>query len=275
MVFRRRRGSKRPLGGKLPRKVVRRTKKPSMVSLIKKTIHRLAEDKRMNFQGNVYGTTYGGNNWNSNCVIPCSPYPAYLQNSQGITQNTRIGNKISTRSLWMRGIAYPAAYNATSNPIPCPMEIRMIFVKAKDQPTALLQSGGYMNSFFQNGSSASAPSGSLSDVYRQVNKELFTVMGTHSFKLGYASYNQASGGSIPSSQYFANNDFKLNHRLNINLTKMCPKTVFFNDNTSVATSPLLQCLIFASYANNENYGPANANTFFKIDYELEYVYEDM
>lgn len=273
MVFRRGRGVKRPARGKYARKYVRKPAKSSMVSLIKKTVHRMAENKRMDFNGNVFGTNYGGNNWNSNQVIPMSPYNLYLNNVQGITQGTRLGNKITTRSLFFSGIIYPAGYNASSNPIPCPTEIRFIWVKSKDTPTALLQSGGAMNSFFQYGGTAAAPNGSLSDIFRPVNKDLFTVMGEKTFKLGNANY--AGTNADAARQYWANNDFKYNHKFRINLTKWCPKTVTFNDNTSIASSPLLQCLIFASYANNENYGPANANTFFKIDYSLEYIYEDM
>ena len=275
MVFRRRTAG-RKTGGK--RKFARRVApkrrvgaRKSMVKLIKSVIHRQAENKVVEYSPVGAQPLYNSSvtaAWNAANVIPLTPYTSYMNIVQGTGQGDRIGNRISTRKVFIKFVMYPAAYDVTLNPLPAPQDVRIMIVKWKDTPTKLIDDTTYGN-LFQNGDSATGPIGNLTDTIRDINKDKYTVCYDKVVKVGNAI--SSASGPFSGAEYYANNDYKLNVIRKIDVTKWCPKQILFNDNTSLPETPVLQMVIFPISADG------SINSFKPIYwfYQTHYEYEDM
>ena len=273
MAFRRRSPlrAKRPVRGKYARKYTKRpARRTSMVKLIKRVVHKMAENKVKNKTGLVaLSNTYFTSTWNSNNVLPLSPYQSYIDIAQGNGQGDRIGNKISTRRLMLTFVIHPYGYQAENNVFPLPQDIRIVIGKFKDNSTQLQGLGTGVSSIFQNGGSSSSPSGQLSDIVRSLNKDIFTCYYDKVVKVGNSNY--IGTGNDPKPQYYANNDYKLNVVRKIDCTKWCNKTIDFNDTTALPSVPVLSMFAFCCNAD----GSAGSKYNSVMWYELKYEYEDM
>lgn len=275
MVYRRRNPSGRKTGGKrkFARKVAPRRRvgaRNSMVKLVKSIIHRQAENKQSDYAGQQLIGVFGWTGFNTNNIIPCSPYTGWLQISQGVGAYQRVGNKIQTRRLKMRFIINPTGYSG-SNPFPKPYDVTIYWVKCKDTPVSLATSSGVLQSFFQNSSSSTPPTGYIFDQIREVNTDQWVVCKKMTLKVGYAIYGGTSTDA--NKQSFTNNDYKYNQIRTVDLTKWCPKTVQYNDTTNTPATPTLQCLILPSEADGGLAG--STTTALQFTYQLYYEYEDL
>jgi len=248
-------------------KKVTKLSKP-MTLAIKNIIHKQAENKVKDFATSTAINNYNGSNFNNFNIIPLSPFPTYLDISQGTGQGARTGNKITTMKASIKFAIYPRAYEATTNAFPQPQDVRIVILKSKDTPIPL-QSVSSLGNFFQYGSSTSGPSGLLTDIVKEINKDLYTIYYDKVIKVGCAS---ATGlGAAVNAQYFANNDYKFNQIRKIDLTKMMHKTITFNDNTTIAETPTLQMIIFPCGADGQYLNSVPLYWY----YNLHYEYEDM
>lgn len=254
------------------RKAVRKpTARNSMVKLVKSIIHKQAENKEADWAGLNTINIFGGTNFNTQNIIPMSPYSTYLTISQGTTASSRIGNKIQTRKLILKFVMTPLPYNGATNTLPKPQDVMIYWVKSKDTPVSLTSSSG-MGAFFQASAGASGPTGNIFDNIKQVNTDVWTVCHKMRLKLGNANY--AGTGSSAGDQTFANNDYKLNHIKTVDLTKHCPKIVSFNDNNTTPISPTLQMIILPCNADGTGYNSSSQYQC-QLYYQLYYQYEDM
>jgi len=251
------------------RRVVRGRKSgvsSAVKAYVKRTIHSNIENKTMsvNYAG-LFGNSVANPSMYS---YPITPYTGYLTISQGGGQNARIGNEIKIRKAYLRYVLRPASYNIDSNPSPAPVHVDMYLgrtrVASGDQPIA-----ADFNFLYQSGSASLAPVGSLNDLVSAPNKDYFEIKKRWSHKIGYA--NNQGTGATNASQYFANNDFKLNVVKKLDITKHCPKTLKFNDTTNQVQGPGLflwyQCVNAGGSINGSTVLPCHITFWIDIQYE--------
>lgn len=254
------------------RKVVRKSNKPKSVSVsvkkyVKKLIHSQVENKIQNVSAsNSFGNI---NNDTAMGVYPMCPYQGLWSIGQGVTQNTRVGNKIKVRRVMLNYTLRPNPYNATTNAIPqlCEVDLFLGYLK---QANGILPTALDIGQLFQLGNSAMAPQGNLLDLISDINKDFWTIKKRWRHKVGYADYT-GSGPNVV-TQYYSNNDFHLNVVKKMDITKFCPKTITFNDGTN---SPMGNNLFFFFQAV-----ASQGDTFLaaqepmRIDYWVSFEYED-
>lgn len=237
--------------------------------LVKKTVSRMAETKQVQF------FTTGVNIYNSDNAnfalqtFPCTPYDGFLNVLQGVGQGQRIGNKIRIKNIRFKGTIWPNPYNATSNPNPVPVQIVFWFFCNRSFPNSNPQS---VTGFLQDGDSQRNLENNLSDLMSKVNTDQYRLLGKRIFKIGYAAYEGT--GIQPNFQAFHNNDFKLNKKFNIDITKMCYKNLRFNDDlTNIPRNRGVFCLAQAIAADGSSL-PANVLPA-SMAFELTCKYQDI
>lgn len=199
-------------------------------------------------------------------IFAVSPMSTGLQVLQGVGNGSRIGNLIKIKRLTMKGTVWPRAYNATDNPYPQPIQIKMWLFYQRDEPTALPSP---YTDFFQYNNTTSGFQNDLIDLWMPVNSEKYVVKYTKVFKLGFS--NNAGSGSVAPQQYYANNDFKYNHNFSVDVTPYLVKNVKFNDNNSDPTTRALWCMFTPLNADGSvivsTYIPAQYSVMLDMEYE--------
>lgn len=149
---------------------------------------------------------------------------------------TRVGNRVTTKSLKFDYVLSCNPYNAATNTKPRPVAIRFYFFKSKIQASGDVTLSQLQNTFFENGVTSTGFVGTLTDLNKRICPDNFTYQGHRTFKLGNAIVSQT--GSSAGDEFYANNDFKLNHVGSVDCTKWCPKVIKWNDSAEV-NSPWL------------------------------------
>jgi len=193
-------------------------------------------------------TYYNGNDGGANSMLPIilSANSTNLSISQGTASDQRIGNRVEFVSGRIKLDFWSAPYDATNNPFPMPCVVKIWIATRRD--LALQQPASSLPSFFQNGSTATNPSGYLQDLTRPINTDLYRVYKSYTFKIGNSAYT--GSGSSAGNSFFASNDFKLNKRLNINYTKYLIKNGKYNDSTNTPVNRGLYMFMCCYSANN-------------------------
>lgn len=202
-------------------------------------------------------------------VTPLAPDAVGLTLSQGAGQGQRIGNRIKIKKLTIAGVMHPTPYNATTNPTPAPIQIKMWIFYDKENPT-LTPTPRADGDFLQFGNGVSGFQNDLMDLYAPVNKDRYSILWTGITKLGYASYTGT--GALPQSGNLSNNDFQLNSNFAIDLTKMVPKYYDFRDTATNPTTRGLYMMCQAVYANGAQM--ASATIPAQMSYVQNVVFED-
>lgn len=264
------------------RKVVRRrVKKPTKAirRYVKREIHKNQENK-MRQNGGVLSllpTTHTA--YQTNCIIPLTPYyEAGLSSAQNldITQGTsisgRIGNRIITRSGYLRAVIFPLQYNVSTNPFPQPLNITMWIFKLKSGVTDSTGQvlGTLQNSWFKFGSSAVGIANSVADLVNIPNPDVVNILYRRTFKLGMAS-NTGTGGQA-GFEYHANNDYKFNHVIRLNVSKYLRKNIRYMDNSSTPMTATTWMCFTVGYASGASM--TNSTVPANIQWEYDYRYED-
>lgn len=242
--------------------------KSSLKALIANTVLSMSEVKNQVYTNilNVGGYT---SNQAANQFLPISPFTGLIDIAQGPGDGERIGNKIRTKRLTMEYIIWPLQYNGTSNATPSPQEFKIWFFKDKVTTTAVASPTSIQN-FFDDGNTTITPTGSIPDLARPVNKLSYTLCTSRVHKIGCATYGGT--GINAASQSFANNDFKLNVRHKIDLTKYCAKIIQYDDIASIPTCPVLQCW-FECMDSDGGVGVA-LDEALRMSYTIRYEYTD-
>jgi len=256
---------------KKDKKVVKKVVIPETIkAYVQRSIARQAEDKEFRFYTNNLAIRNAVSLATiSSSIFPVSPYAGFLQIDQGVGQGQRVGNKIRLTHLRLKGTMYPAPYAEFTNPFTVPLEIVLWFFYNRDTPSVVPASG---SDFLALGSASVGLSGLLTDVWAPINTDQYVLKKKVHYKLGFA-ISQGDAG-VSSSQYFANNDFKLNQNFDIDLLPHVVKNVVFDDNISIPTTRGLFCMAEAIYAH----GTAMASDTIisaRMSISLECKYEDL
>lgn len=257
------------------KKVVKSKRRPkvglaTVKSIVKRAIARQIENKgRQYFNTGVNIIPTGDLSAFDGGIFPLHPYTGFVQIDQGTGQGARIGNSLTTKKVIFKGTLIPAAYNATTNPYPTPLQVKMYLFYDKRFPT-YIPTPATNEDFFQYNNTSTGFSNDLVDLWRPVNLDSYRVLYTRTFKLGHASVE--GQGSLPGNQYNANNDFKMNCNFSVDITKYLIKTVKFDDNNSNTSTRGLFCMFVPVYATgipiNPLYRPA------QVQWMVDYNYED-
>jgi len=186
----------------------------------------------------------------SNNYIVCNPSNAsvngYNAPARGTGSGQMIGDRIEVKSAVMRFSFVINPYNATTNPQPKPMLIRMYFFRYKKSPqndltTAKICGSGVNADVFELGSSDIGFIGDIEDLNQIMNKDSYTFLAQRTFKLGNSI--PASGASPGAPVYsYSNNEFKYSILGKMSLTKFFPKKCN-RDDSGVWQDNYLFCLI--------------------------------
>lgn len=200
--------------------------------------------------------------------IVLGPNSGTMQIPQGVFNGYRIGNKITTKRLILKGTLHPLPFQTTTNPTPVPQQIRMLVYYDRSDPNVVPNPSSDM---FQNNNTNGGFLNQLSDLWRPYNTDKYRILLQRTFKLGFA-YSEGSGSS-PDYQGLSNNDFKLNCNFSIDLTKYYPKTVKFDENNLQPTTRGLFVLFYACAASG---GATPAAVIpAAVEYMFRYTYTDM
>lgn len=237
---------------------------------VKSTIHRQIENKCVQINGGVsFGNYLESPDFNA---FPICPLAGIWSIPQGVLQGNRVGNQIKTRKVYLNYIVRPQPYDAVANPLPRPLNIQLMLGYVKNtpcfQPAAL-----DIQQLFQSGSSVSAPIGSNRDIISVINTDYWTIKKRWNHKIGNSNFGgtTASAPDQSQNQFYANNDYKLNAIMRMDITKYVPSLLQFNDSGVTPTSKNLFFMYYAVAAT----GPTNsatvlpANMEFWIDFHFE------
>lgn len=248
------------------------TRKKSLTGLkklVRREISRNIENKTFQYLGTGLDILPSNSPGFDANIIPCYPAAGYLAITQGLGQGQRIGNKIKIKKLKIDGVIFPQPYNAVSNLTPCPTQIKVWFFYDKEEVNAV-PAPATAADFFQFGSTAIGFQNEFFDHTMPVNTDRYRVLTSRIFKVGYASYSGT--GTQPQQGNFASNDFKLNARLRVDLTKYVVKHCTYRDNNSTPTTRGLYMMLQPVYANGN---PITAATIpAKMEYMMTVDYED-
>lgn len=245
----------------------KRATKPTFDKRVKAVISRMAENKIQNYRGTINVRAQTSTGWDTT-VIPCTPFTAFLSIPQGVSQGERVGNTIRVKKLKFSGVLRPLPYNATSNPEPTPLFVKIMWMTRKDSPMEIFTS---MSDLLQFGGSSESPGFQLVNLQRPINLDEWTVHTHRTYKLGYSAYNGIS--SDTNYQFYENNDFKMNQFVNVDLTKYCVKNIKFDDNSVNPTTRNI-CM-YAMVYRADSGTPAITDLPAALDFNLDFEYEDV
>lgn len=202
-------------------------------------------------------------------MYPILWYTGYHTLAQGVLDGNRIGNRVNIRKVMLRYVLNPQEYSATFNPNPLPTHIQLFLGRVK-QSKSVLPSTTEIGRLFNAGSIAYGPAGNLSDLNAIINDDYWDIKKKWTHKLAFAEY--AGTGSVPGQNYFANNDFKLNHVRTLDITRYVQKMVTFDDSNATVQNGNLFFFYQAIAANGGSTGASIVNS--RINFSIEIQYED-
>lgn len=206
-------------------------------SICKAVTQRQAEKKVTVYQT---GFSVSGNTTTSGLqYYPMTPYGGYMQIAQGLGQGDRIGNNIRTVKATLKYVIYALPYSAGNNPTPIPQEVRLWFFSQKSSNTLPVTN---LADFINTGNSSTSLSGTLLDLNRLVNSDVYTYLGHRTHKVFTAQFNSGAAGTTPTASFYGNNDFHFNARGTIDMTPWFPKVIKFNDSNNNPNSRLVVML---------------------------------
>lgn len=234
---------------------------------VNRMIHTNIENKCIQVQQSYgFGTYLESQDFNA---FPMCPQTGYWGLGQAAGQGARLGNTIKPRRVILSYVLRPLPYDVNTNPNPVPIEVQLLLGYVKNTPS-YVPIGGDVAQLFQSGSSTQAPFSNLRDIIAPINKDYWTIKKRWTHKIGYAAVT-GTGGTA-GSQYNQNNDFKMNAKRTIDITKMIPSTLKFNDATLGTSSKNLYFMFYAVAATGATVG---ANFLMaSIDYWLDFEFED-
>lgn len=265
------------------RKALRKNSQQKVAKVCKRVISNMAEVKSNQ-------TTYITSPRNQlaavadlplNNVFMVSPNTDINPITQGTTSESRSGNKIRTKYCKARIIITPNDYDATNNTIPKPVIVKFWCVTPKDgYYSASEMATAFKTSFFQDGNTSQGYSSNLVDLVSTVNKDVFTLHWSKSYKLGYSSMYAVSGtggsGTQPSPYaLWQNNDYKMNHIINFDFTKHIQKTFTYNDNAVTPNGKSTFLIVGLANADGTPFTSAAGQNPVGLWAQFDYGFTDM
>lgn len=199
--------------------------------VVKTTLRRQQEKKQAYFNVTsqaLYGYANNATNFQTVNIYPLTPYSGFTQITQGLGDADRIGDDIRTYKAKLKIVLYPEAYNASTNPLPECQDVRIMIVKPRGASIIADIQNTVNVDFFNTGNTSVPIAGNLVDMTRTINNDKLITFYDKIHKIGFAGYTGT--GSQASYQYMANNDYKLNKIIKLDVTKWIPKLFKYNDN---------------------------------------------
>jgi len=263
------------------KKVVKTNRRPTraFTKLVQAVVSRNIENKSYQSGMDEMNCRYPAANptLQFNGLFPLTPYPSAgapagstVTLVQGYESNQRVGNTIRTKYATLKGIIFPFPFSESLNPDPKPLEAVMwIFKMKRSDPIG----GQYLaaaedtcqTAMFQDGNAVEGITGNLLDVMKAINQDRIQLLHKRVFKIGF------SAGANTTTDH-PNNDFKLNQKFSINITKYLPKVIKFDDGDDDPSINHTYCLIQGYCADNTL--QANNRYNLNVAWQLNYVYED-
>lgn len=225
-----------------------------------KTIHKNTENKEKAIYGSNTSVTTGDS---TTCTMPIiNPVSA------GSNEQTRVGNQIRVTKGQFRACINLLPYNATTNPNPLPVLVKLWLIRdlRTNQQLSSLGVTTY-NNFFRAGNTAYSFNGNPLDMVSECNKDLVRVLATRYFKLG-------ATGSITATpiygQSFLDNS-PMSKQIVFNWGKYVKKQLKFDESGDYATNSNLYVVIQAVNADGSS---TNGKTPIEWHYTNIMHYED-
>lgn len=265
--YRRRRTTRRRRPLYVRAAVKRMAAKVTVKRGIKRTIEGYFEAKSrqlINYGRDLYSVPSGP--FAASNILPLNFSNGSMNIQQGSGNGQRVGNRFRVKKFMFKGTLTPNNYDATVNPTPKPMQVRMWFFYQRDAPTTIPTP---MTDFFDSNNTSVGMNGDLTDLWTPVNSDKYRLLGIRQFKLGSSTYGQGAAivGSINS-----NNDFKLNCNFSVNVAKMLPKVVRYIDNNVDASSR--GCFVMIEPVWADGTVAPNTTLMCRMDYMLDCQYVD-
>lgn len=188
--------------------------------------------------------------------IQLSPGTTGFPIPQGTGQGQRVGNQIRTRKAWVKGVLHILAYDAATNINPLPTEVRMFIFKDKFNRTG--QPPAPALDLFQTGSTSIGPQNDLVDMILDFNRDRYQIYHDEILKVGTAAYEGT--GALPTFQNFTNNDFSLNAKFSVDITKFLPSVIQYNDAGTQPMSDSLWMMFIPVQAGGGQFGATQIST---------------
>lgn len=241
---------------------------PSVNKMIQNALNKNMETKQwqVNYTRKVLTYYENSSNYQSANVIPLGPDATYFPLTQGTGNANRIGNKIRVKKATLKMIFCPRDYDATNNVDPQPLDIRCLVLHSKNNPTETIVS----STFFDSNNTTQSPQSDIGDMVSSVNKDVYTVSNDRHCKIGFSNFEGT--GNSAGHQYYANNDYKLNAVMTIDVTHAFPKNITWNDTSTTPTSfqPYLVVLMAkatgADMGTSTSWYPAYLNSELTLQY---------
>lgn len=250
------------------RAIKRTTVSQAVKKYVKRTLSAQLENKTAAVEAEADFASYDSVTTPSMNAFPMLPYTGYLTIPQGVTQGTRVGNEIKIKKVMLNYTLHPLPYDATTNGRPQPVEVLM-YLGSTRASRGIVPDSADLSQFFQLGATARPPNGSLDDCLLEINRDYWDVKKAWRHKIGNSNNNGT--GNLAAAQSFQNNDFKLNEVRRLNITKLCPKTVKFNDSSNPQQGPNLffmyEAVPAAGGAFLGSQRVVHINFYLQIDYE--------
>lgn len=262
------------------RKYVRRARRPirkrvvgkrkssvsvSVKKYVKRELHKNVENKLVVDSSTIDFAAYLANI--DLAVRAISPTPSTLAIPQGVGQGERIGSTIRTRRLILKYIIHPNPKDDATQPQPLPQDVCVWIGFLKNNRMKQPDLSDYSN-FFQNGSATQAPTSTLYDMMLPENLDIFHICKKIRHKIGNSVYTDFQG--IKASNYYANNDYKLNVFRTIDCTKYINKVLKFNDSSVNPDTGLYMWMTSVNADGTTSY----QDKVVRMSYTLRYEYED-
>ena len=258
--------------GKLSRKVRSgsRKKRPTFAKKVMAVVKRAAEHKYFSYTTSDYLWTPGSAPGGVPLQIQLTPAPsAGMAINQGVGQGDRIGNRIKIIKAVLQYVLYPQGYDATHNRAPTPADVRGFIGRNKISPVL---PPNISTALFQYGNTTVGFSNELQDQMLRLNSDVNTIYKQVFHKLAH-SYNSSSSGGSSVNQFQSNNDYKMNVKHTIDITKYVPSTVIYNDGNTTPQTPTTWLTIW--YNNADNTTPTLDDQAYAMWYSIQYTFEDM
>jgi len=194
--------------------------------------------------------------------------------TQGVSQEGRVGNRITHKSATLKGSINMRNYAAETNSRQLAQLVKLVVFKVKAYQTGVNPTyANFFSKMFQLGSTSTGLSNDPIDQIRKLNSDIMTVKAVRTFKMGFASSQTgitASSTGVGTAPV-PNNDFSYQRFFNINLSKAYKKTQIFDDlSPSNANNDNLFFMVFTCPADGSGF----MSTPLQITWDLEQVYED-
>lgn len=248
------------------RKAVRRAKKSNFVKAVKAVIHSQAEDKIAWYNGSL--TKY--NSTINTTADMVSVLPAI---SNGNTSASRIGNSIRGKSLNVRGhmrLDYLNTANQ-SNMTQVAVRLMVVSLKPAGQYTYDTTSTAPLNSLLEKGGSVSAFTGTLDDLYSNINTEVWTKHYDKVYYLTQSYINQPATAGLSAVATDPRNAIKF-----FNIRVPCKKLLRYDPNISAGLFPTnFNPTILLGYSFLDNSTADTVNTRVGMQFCTTFKYEDI